>query len=46
MGYTLYPVDDIENLDDLLEHADKAMYQAKSDKDQRVYAYDPTNTNQ
>jgi GGDEF domain-containing protein len=39
IGYTLYPVDDVE-LDELLQHADKAMYRSKLNGGNNYHMYD------
>lgn len=39
VGYTLYPLDNAE-LDDLLQHADKAMYRAKLNGGNNYHMYD------
>jgi diguanylate cyclase (GGDEF)-like protein/PAS domain S-box-containing protein len=41
IGYTLYPLDNAE-LDDLLQHADKAMYRAKLNGGNNYHMYDPS----
>lgn len=41
IGYTLYPLDNAE-LDDLLQHADKAMYRAKLNGGNIYHIYDPS----
>jgi diguanylate cyclase (GGDEF)-like protein len=41
IGYTLYPADDAE-LDDLLQHADKAMYRAKLNGGNNYHMYNPS----
>ena len=41
IGYTLYPVDNAE-LDDLLQHADKAMYRAKLNGGNNYHMYNPS----